>query len=52
VPVPPRPFPANLRDPDLLPPARRPSDVPLAVWALAGIAAAIALAAWLIGRFR
>jgi hypothetical protein len=52
VPVPPRPFPADLRDPDLLPPARRPSDVPLAVWAVAGIAAAVALAAWLIGRFR
>jgi hypothetical protein len=52
VPVPPRPFPGNLRDPDLLPPGRRPSDFPLAVWTVAAVAAAIALAAWLIGRFR
>jgi hypothetical protein len=33
VPVPPRPFPSNLRDPDLLPDPPRRSDLPLAVWA-------------------
>ena len=52
IPVPARPFPSNLRDPDLLPQARRPSDLPLAVWAVAAVAAVIALAAWLIVRFR
>ncbi len=34
VPVPPRPFPASLRDPDLLPRALRPSDYAVAVWGL------------------
>lgn len=34
VPVPPRPFPAGLRDADLLPPPREPSDLPLATWIL------------------
>jgi hypothetical protein len=33
IPVPPRPFPERLRDPDLLPPARRRSDVAIAVLA-------------------
>ena len=47
VPVPARPFPSNLRDPDLLPETRRPSDLPLAFWALAAIAGLAALAAWL-----
>ncbi len=48
VPVPPRPFPRDLRDPDLLPPPRRPSDVPLAIWltviVVVAIGAACALA--------
>jgi len=37
VPVPPRPFPAALRDPDLLPPARHPSDYAVAVWSVVTI---------------
>ncbi|MEP7182172.1 MAG: hypothetical protein ABI886_08300 [Betaproteobacteria bacterium] len=32
VPVPPRPFPDELRDPDLLPPLRPPSDIVAMVW--------------------
>jgi hypothetical protein len=52
VPVPARPYPSNLRDPDLLPPARRPSDLPLAVWAIVAVAAAIAVFGWLVARFR
>ena len=32
VPVPPRPFPAELRDADLLPPPRHPSDYAMIVW--------------------
>jgi len=51
VPVPARPFPSNLRDPDLLPETRRPSDLPLAFWALAAIAGLAALAAWLARAF-
>ena len=34
VPVPPRPFPDELRDPDLLPPPRHFSDYAMLVWAL------------------
>jgi len=45
VPVPPRPFPAALRDPDLLPTPTRRSTMPLIVWAVAGVL----LAAWLAG---
>jgi hypothetical protein len=45
VPVPPREFPAQLRDADLLPPAMRRSTVPLIVWAVTGIL----LLAWLAG---
>ncbi|MFO1314475.1 MAG: hypothetical protein U1F58_02635 [Burkholderiales bacterium] len=37
VPVPPRPFPVALRDPDLLPRAARPSDRALAAWAAASL---------------
>jgi hypothetical protein len=48
VPVPPRPFPSNLRDADLLPEARRPSDLPLAAWALVALAAVAAFASWLL----
>jgi hypothetical protein len=32
IPVPPRPFPDALRDPDLLPPPRRPADAIVALW--------------------
>jgi hypothetical protein len=45
VPVPPRPFPDRLRDPDLLPARRRPSDVAAAVWAALLVAVALALLA-------
>ncbi len=37
VPVPPRPFPSVLRDPDLLPPQRPPSDIAGIVWAALSI---------------
>ncbi len=37
VPVPARPFPESLRDPDLLPPPRRRADIALAVWALLSV---------------
>ncbi|MBS0325697.1 MAG: hypothetical protein JSS46_04005 [Proteobacteria bacterium] len=48
VPVPPRPFPRELRDDDLLAPPREPSDLPLAAWTIA-LAAALALfAGWLV----
>ena len=50
VPVPPRPYPSNLRDPDLLPEARRPSDFPLAAWAAAAGIGLAGLAAWLLRR--
>ena len=37
IPVPPRPFPDRLRDPDLLPPARRRGEAALTVWAVLSI---------------
>ena len=37
VPVPPRPFPAALRDPDLLPPSRHPSAYAVATWGIVAI---------------
>lgn len=37
IPVPPRPFPPGLRDPDLLPPPPRRSTWPIALWTLTGI---------------
>ncbi len=52
IPVLSRPFPANLRDDDLLPEARRPSDLPLLVWAAVGLAALVAVAAWAVRLFR
>lgn len=52
VPAPARPFPANLRDPDLLPEPRRPSDLPLAVWAAVGLALVVAVAGWIVARLR
>lgn len=48
VPVPPRPFPAALRDTDLLPEPRPPSDLPLAAWTLAAFAAVAAALASLL----
>ena len=45
--VPPRPFPEELKDPDLLPPLPRPSDLAVRAWA-AGSLAAIAAAAALL----
>ena len=46
VPVPPRAFPSELRDPDLLPPPRRPSDIATITWA----AIALCAVAWLALR--
>jgi hypothetical protein len=43
VPVPPRPFPDRLRDPDLLPPPRHASDA--AAWTWGAVLAAIVAAA-------
>jgi hypothetical protein len=37
VPVPPRPFPPELRDPDLLPAPVRPSTLPLVLWTATGV---------------
>ena len=37
IPVPARPFPERLRDPDLLPPTRHRSDFALAVWAVLSV---------------
>ena len=37
IPVPPRPFPQSLRDPDILPPARRRGERVLAVWAVLSV---------------
>jgi hypothetical protein len=37
IPVPPRPFPQRLRDPDLLPPVRRRGERALAVWAVLSV---------------
>jgi len=48
VPVPPRPFPDALRDPDLLPAPHRPSDAIAAAWATIAALVAAALAWWLI----
>ena len=47
VPVPPRPYPRELRDDDLLPPPREASDVALAAWSLAVTAALAVLVAWI-----
>ncbi len=37
IPVPARPFPERLRDPDLLPPPRHRADVALAIWAVLSV---------------
>lgn len=49
VPVPPRPFPPELRDADLLPSPRKPSDIPLAAW-IATLAAVALAGAWALIR--
>jgi hypothetical protein len=36
----------------LLRPGARPSDLPLAVWAIVAVAAAIGVLGWLVRRFR
>ena len=46
VPVPPRPFPPTLRDPDLLPRRWRPSDYALPAWSVLAVAG-ITLLLWL-----
>ncbi len=51
VPVPPRPFPDALRTADLVPPPRRPSDLPLAVWGLVAALVAALVVRWLWRRF-
>lgn len=45
IPVPPRPFPPELRDADLLPAPARPSTLPIAIWTATGILPL----AWLAG---
>jgi len=52
IPVLSRPFPSNLRDDDLLPEPRRPSDLPLYLWVAVAVAAVAALAAWLVRVLR
>lgn len=51
VPVPPRPFPADLRDPDLLPPPRHPSDLAAIVWSVVSIVG-IPFLLWRAWRWR
>jgi hypothetical protein len=50
VPVPARPFPAALRDGDLLPPPRSPADIALSAWRVTAAALAIALVVWITLR--
>jgi len=51
VPVPPRPFPEELRDPDLLRRAWRPSDTALVVWSLFTVVGA-PFAVWRVWKWR
>ena len=51
VPVPPRPYPTELRDEDLLPPKRHPSDLAAIVWAVISIVG-IPLLLWRTWRWR
>jgi len=46
VPVPPRPFPERLRDPDLLPPPRHASDAAAWLWLVVPVVVALAAIAW------
>ena len=47
IPVPPRPFPAQLRDPDLLPPRPSASALALALWAVLSLVGI----PWLVWRW-
>lgn len=51
VPVPPRPFPETLRDPDLIPPSWRPSDYAVLVWGLLTVIG-IPFVLWRLWRWR
>ena len=51
VPVPPRPFPEELRDPDLIPPPWRPSDYAVLVWGLLSVIG-IPIVLWRLWRWR
>jgi len=51
VPVPPRPFPEALRDPDLIPPPWRPSDYAALVWGLLTVIG-IPFVLWRLWRWR
>ena len=51
VPVPPRPFPDDLRDPDLLPRTWRPSDYALVVWSILSVVG-IPFLLWRAWRWR
>ncbi len=51
VPVPPRPFPESLKDPDLLPPRWRPSDYAVLVWGLLTVIG-IPIVLWRLWRWR
>ncbi len=51
VPVPPRPFPDDLRDPDLLPRTWRPSDYALVVWSILSVVG-IPFLLWRLWRWR
>ena len=51
VPVPPRPFPEGLRDPDLIPPPWRPSDYAVLVWGLLSVIG-IPIVLWRLWRWR
>ena len=51
VPVPPRPFPQAMRDPDLIPPPWRPSDYAVLVWGLLTVVG-IPVVLWRLWRWR
>ena len=51
VPVPPRPFPEALRDPDLIEPKWRPSDYAAMVWGFVSLVG-IPVLAWRAWRWR
>ena len=51
VPVPPRPFPEAMRDPDLIPPPWRPSDYAVLVWGLLTVVG-IPVVLWRLWRWR
>jgi hypothetical protein len=51
VPVPPRPFPDELRDPDLIPPPWRPSDYAVLVWGIVTVIG-IPFVLWRLWRWR